>query len=197
MNTASDVSLIKSIAEGDQRAMEIFYRRHSDAVYRFSLKTLHNGIDATEVLNEVMMEVWLKAGTYSGNSSVKTWLLSITHHKAVDTVRKKSRHDGGQELDENTLVSPQRSLEYLQIGVENARHVSQCMNELKDGHRQVVYLTFFEERAYPEIAEILQIPTGTVKTRMMHAKKQLMKCLLRFTNMEGVNTILAGNDLTP
>ena len=55
----------------------------------------------------------------------------------------------------------------------------QCLDRLKDGHRQVVYLTFFEELSYPQIAEIMAIPHGTVKTRMLHAKQQLLQCLRR------------------
>lgn len=191
MTKATDENLLQRIADGDQSAMERFYRRHSAAVYQFAMKTLHNGADAAEVLNEVMMEVWLKAQSFSGNARVSTWLLSITHHKAVDMVRRKSRHDGGQELQENTLVSSTCSLEMAQSGVENSRYVRRCMDELKSGHRQVVYLTFFEGYAYPEIAEVLQIPAGTVKTRMMHAKKLLMSCLTRLAGKGLVNGILA------
>jgi RNA polymerase sigma-70 factor (ECF subfamily) len=79
--------------------------------------------------------------------------------------------------------------------VENARYVNHCLDELKSNHRQVVYLTFFEGRSYPEIANILQIPAGTVKTRMMHAKKQLMNCLTRLTNRGRVEEILGKKGL--
>lgn len=179
MTTPSDEALLADMANGKEQAMEHFYRRYSSVVYQFALKTLHNGADASEVMNEVMMEVWRKADTFSARSKVKTWLLSITHHKAVDAVRRKSRHDGQEELQDETEDIPQCSLQDAGRGVDDARRVEDCMNRLKNAHRQVVYLTFFEGLAYPEIAKILEVPAGTVKTRMMHAKKLLMHCLSR------------------
>jgi RNA polymerase sigma-70 factor (ECF subfamily) len=172
-----DAALLTQIANGDQRAMEAIYRKYSSIVYHFAHKTLHNPADAAEVLNEVMLEVWRKAATFSGKSKVKTWLISITHHKAVDLIRKKSRHDGVEEFHEETAVAPQCSLEQLKSGLEDKERVELCLNQLSQGHRQVVYLTFFEGLSYTDIGSVLDIPSGTVKTRMMHAKKQLMACL--------------------
>jgi len=171
---------LTAIAAGDQQAMAEFYRRHSSLVYRFATKTLHNGADAAEVMNEVMLEVWRKAGSFAGRSRVTTWLLGITHHKAVDSVRRKARHDS-QELEEDseTSLHCHVDLDEVVAGARNARHVRRCLDELKSGHRQVVYLTFFEGMPYPEIATVLDIPAGTVKTRMMHAKKLLQGCLGR------------------
>lgn len=179
MSANDDAALLNAIAGGDQKSMEVFYHRHSSAVYYFAFKTLNNGADAAEVMNEVMMEVWRKASTFSGKSAVKTWLLSIAHHKAVDTVRRKARHDATDEVPEQADDEAHCSLELAQAGAEDNDRVKKCMGELKDGHRQVVYLTFFEGLAYPDIAGILDIPPGTVKTRMMHAKNQLKACLAR------------------
>ncbi|WP_101759119.1 RNA polymerase sigma factor [Oceanicoccus sp. KOV_DT_Chl] len=179
MTVPSDEDLLADMANGKEQAMEQFYQRYSSVVYQFALKTLHNGADAAEVMNEVMLEVWRKADSFSGKSKVKTWLFSITHHKAVDAVRRKSRHDGQEEFQEETHDLPVCSLQDASSGVEDASKVESCMNQLKNAHRQVVYLTFFEGLAYPEIANILDIPAGTVKTRMMHAKKLLMNCLSR------------------
>lgn len=179
MNETTDEALLRRIANQDEQAMEVFYQRHASAVFQFAEKTLRNPADASEVSNEVMMEVWRKAQTFSGGSKVKTWLLSIAHHKAVDAVRRKSRHDSNDPLEEEQVTSMQCSLEDARAGAEDKTRIKHCMKELKQGHQQVVYLTFFEGLAYPEIANILDIPSGTVKTRMMHAKNQLMNCLSR------------------
>lgn len=177
-----DAELLAKIATGDQIAMECFYKRHAGAVYGFALKTVKNPVDASEVLNEVMMEVWKKGHTYSGNSSVKTWLLAISHHKSVDQVRKSVRHDHDDEsnIDVQSSENLSCSLLDIELAAENGRYVKTCLGELANGHRQVVYLTFYEGHSYPEIAAILEIPEGTVKTRMMSAKKQLLACLGRF-----------------
>lgn len=179
MKLPTDNELLEDICSGNEKAMHEFYKRYSGIVYQFAFKTLLNGPDASEVMNEVMMEIWRKADSFSGKSKVRTWLLSITHNKAVDTVRRKSRHDGNEELDDDLDVASSCSLEDAQSGVENAKYIKQCMNNLNNSHRQVVYLTFFEGLSYPDIAGIMGIPAGTVKTRMMHAKKNLLNCLTR------------------
>jgi len=179
-----DSKLLSQIINGDEIAMETFYRRHAGSVHAFAMRSLHNPVDATEVLNEVMMEVWRKASTFGGKSSVKTWLLKITHHKAVDAVRKNRRHDHDDEthIDQNAPNLQGQSLLDDALSNENAEQVSFCLEKLNDSQRQVVYLAFYEELSYPEIALTLTIPEGTVKTRMMHARKKLYECLQRLLN---------------
>lgn len=180
MSTDTDEQLLQRIAGGDQRALRQFYERFHGVVYQFSLRTLHNGADAAEVLNEVMLEVWRRAATFAGQSQVRTWLLSITRYKSIDLLRRKRPSELLDEAaleDEASGESCPASLA-IELGQQGAQ-VRQCLERLKDGHRQVVYLTFFEELSYPQIAEIMAIPNGTVKTRMLHAKQQLLQCLRR------------------
>lgn len=180
MSSVTDEQLLQRIAGGDQQALRQFYERFHGVVYQFSLRTLHNGADAAEVLNEVMLEVWRRAGTFAGQSQVRTWLLSITRYKSIDLLRRKRPTELLDEAsleDEAAGESCPASLA-IELGQQGAQ-VRQCLDRLKEGHRQVVYLTFFEELSYPEIAEIMAIPNGTVKTRMLHAKQQLLQCLRR------------------
>ncbi len=171
---------LQQIAEQNEAAMERFYREFFGAVFQFAMKTVNNPADASEVSNEVFMEIWRKANSFSGQSKCRTWLMSITHHKAVDLIRRKSKHDKVEDIDQHDDVAednPTCSLSNAQQNIQHRGKLEHCMGELKDGHRQVVYLTFFEELAYSEIAQVLSIPDGTVKTRMLHAKKLLMHCL--------------------
>jgi len=185
-----DQMLLNQIGEGSEPAMESFYKRHSDAVYRFAYKTLQNPVDAAEVMNEVMLTVWQKPFTFKGKSKVTTWLYGITHNKAVDAVRKNARHDHVGEFDPEQAEHSQSEnddaceLFEAQQGLENASYVKTCMDKLSNSHRQVVYLTFFEGLSYPEIANVVAVPAGTVKTRMMHAKQLLLKCLQRLLGSE-------------
>ena len=188
---AEILTLLEGIIKKDQIAMEHFYRHFSGIVYQFALKTLMNGADASEVMNEVFMEVWKKADTFNQQSKVKTWLLSMTHFKSVDLVRRKSKHDkvdssdalldAGDSVFESTESSYACSLEEIHTGSQNKQHVSHCVGELKEAQRHVVYLAFYEGMGYPDIANILSIPAGTVKTRMMHAKQVLLSCISRLT----------------
>lgn len=179
MTDISDTDLLDQIAAGNQQALQQFYQRFSGVVYQFSMRTVANAADAAEVLNEVMLDVWRRAGSFQGNSQVRTWLLSITRNKSVDLLRRKRPT---QSLDDSDLVEEgddRCELSLLGELTQQGEQVHHCLDKLKDTHRQVVYLTFFEELSYSDIAEVMAIPSGTVKTRMMHAKQQLLKCLQR------------------
>jgi len=173
--------LLRDIAGGKESAMQAFYQQYSDTVYRFAMKTVRNPVDAAEILNEVMLAVWQKPDGFKGKSKISTWLYGITHNKAVDAIRRKARHDGSEEFNPDLHGEDADAegceLFRVQDGIENSGYVRQCLDRLTDAHRQVVYLTFFEELSYPEISEVLGIPAGTIKTRMMHAKKNLLRCI--------------------
>lgn len=171
-------SLVR-IGQGDERAMEQFYRAHASGVVQFAQRTLNNPTDAAEVVNLVMLDVWRKSASFEGKSTVRTWLFSMTRFKAIDLVRRKARHDGSEDLDDHHDIACDCDLLKARDGAEQKEKIAACMQTLKDGFKQVVYLTFYEGMAYPEIADIMGIPTGTVKTRMMQAKKLLMACLSR------------------
>ncbi len=166
------------LAAGSESAMISFYRRYQGRVYGFALQRLGNPADAAEVLNEVMLEVWRGASRFQGRAKVTTWLLGITHHKCIDLLRKRGRREAESlegEIDDSHPDPGPAAV----IGAQDGRHVNICLDELPATQRHVVYLTFFEELSYPEIARILEIPEGTVKTRMFHARKLLYRCLER------------------
>jgi len=180
----TDAQLLQRMAAGEQSALRLFYDRFHSAVYQFSLRTVNNSADAADVLNAVMLEAWQRAGTFAGQSQVRTWLFSITRNKSVDLLRRKRPSElldeSTQETADGDFCEYSAALELQQQGAQ----VRQCMDKLKDSHRQVVYLTFFEELAYPDIAEVMGIPLGTVKTRMLHAKQQLLQCLRRLLSKD-------------
>lgn len=170
---------LQAIGTGDQRALEHFYRAYHGAVYQFALRLVRNPADAAELVNESMLEVWKAAASFRGGSRVKTWLLGIVNHRAIDLLRRKKRHVS-DELDDDIADESTCSIPDELAGAQHARHVRHCLETLPERHRQVVHLTFFEQLAYPEIAQVLDVPTGTIKTRMMHAKTKLLHCLQRF-----------------
>ncbi|ARN75129.1 RNA polymerase sigma factor [Oceanicoccus sagamiensis] len=175
--TDTDQCLLEAIANGNQTAMESFYHQYGDQVFQFAHKTLKNPDDAAEVLNEVMLQVWKKPTAFQGRSKVSTWLLSITHHKAVDLVRKKSRHDNNDSVDLDIIAAEQNHVLTTMSCEQSDNYIRQQINALPAIYREVIYLSFYQELHYTQVAEILSIPVGTVKTRVMNAKKQLKKSL--------------------
>lgn len=183
MDQLEEKDLLKRIAQGSEEALEIFYDAYEQAVYSFALSRLHNEFEAAECLNEVMMEVWKGAHRFEGRSKVKTWLLGITNFKVIDRLRKRGRQ-AADSLEESTLVDDNCTVADAIAGLEDAHQVKICIEKLSDPHRQVIHLTFFEGLSYPEIAEIVDCPEGTVKTRMFHAKQKLKHCLARLLEMD-------------
>lgn len=175
--------LLQRIATGDQRAIEDLYRVYHGRIYAFALKRLNDPADAADVLNDVMLEVWRSASRFEGRSKPLTWILGIAHHKTIDKLRKRYKviHE---ELDPQTPDPDTITALDALAGVENAKQLRECVDELSDAHRMVVHLAFFEDLSYGEIAGIAGCPEGTVKTRMFHAKKLLKQCLVRLNRGE-------------
>ena len=179
--TTIDLALYR-IARGDESAMARFYNEHHKTVYAFAKSRLHNQEDAAEIVNEVMMEVWRSAEKFENRSKLSTWLLGIAYHKVVDKIRKVSRHQHDSlELHENNEVF-ENAVADVHQQFDDKQLILNAMKQLNQDQQQVVYLAFYQDMGYPEIAKILGCPEGTVKTRMMHAKKKIKKLITETVN---------------
>jgi len=167
--TICDRELLARIANKDESAMEAFYNQYHKLVYRFTLNRMYRAEDAAEVLNCVMFEVWRTAHRFIGYSKVKTWLLGITKFKIIDSLRKTVKHEGYEVTE---IQADESMLSALDMLAQSERMVvfNKALSKLGEKHRQVIYLTFFEERTYVEISQIVGCPVGTVKTRMVRAR---------------------------
>ncbi len=176
MTTPPEI-LLQRITARQESALEEFYRMFEGRVYRYAIARLNEPLDAAEILNEVMMEVWHHAARFEGRSKVSTWLLGIAHHKVYDKLRKRSRH----AWDEIDPAMPDENIntERAIAGAQNAELVKRCMENLTDEHKEVIHLAFFEDLHYRDIAGIMECPEGTVKSRVYHAKEALKRCLAK------------------
>ena len=176
------VALLQRISQGEQQALEDFYRLFESRVYHFALAKLNEPADAADTVNEVMMEVWKHGHRFENRSKVSTWLLGITHHKIVDRLRKRQRMKQQEDIDDHRyhLDDDSAPMEQVIHTAQNARLLQDCLDKLSGNHREVLHLAFFEDLAYQDIARIVSCPEGTVKTRVHHAKNALKKCLASF-----------------
>lgn len=176
-------ALLVGVAGGSEDALADLYQRVESPIYAFAFARLDDSQQAAGVLNEVMLEVWRRASSFEGRSRPLTWILGIAHYKIVDTLRRRERWKPGPPPDEGTpdVTTPSP---YAQARRRERRMaLRRGLARLSDGHRQVIHLAFFEDLSYSEIARVLDIPEGTVKTRVFHAKK----ILLRHLEREGVD----------
>jgi len=177
--TDDAIGLLAAIAGGSEAALAEFYHLYHARIYSFIIRRVHNGADAADVLNAVMMEVWRYAAAFQGRSQVLTWVLGIAHHKTIDCLRRRSPHVELEDGVEDHLEDEHDGAPEILMRQQDAALMRYCIEKLSDSHRAVVHLAFFQELNYTEIAKILVCPEGTVKTRMFHAKQNLKNCLLR------------------
>ncbi len=166
---------MSQIAGGDRQALAELYRALEKPVYRFLQSKLNDPFESADVLHDVFIEVWRSASKFEGRSKVQTWIMGIAYRKAIDVHRKRGRMTVTDDIPEMADDSPD-AVACLTAGQE-AEHVRHCIETLKEDHRSAITLAFFQDMAYGEIAEVVGVPEGTIKTRIFHAKKLLMRCL--------------------
>lgn len=161
--------LVAQVAERNEQAFSELYHRYSPALHAYLVHMVQDRLVAEDLIQEVFLAVWRGASRFRGHSTVKTWLYRIAHHQAVSWLRKNVRIrsnglDAASEDPDPTNLVQARLLR---------DEVRQALQRLSPNHRAVVELTFFHELSYQEIAEIMECPVGTVKSRMSYARKYL------------------------
>jgi RNA polymerase sigma-70 factor (ECF subfamily) len=172
MDTTSDEALIGRIAAGDKPAMQALFERHQTRVYRFVLRLVRNEATAEDVISEVFLDVWRQADRFAGRSTVSTWLLGIARFKALTVLRKRPV----DELDEEMMAAIPDEADDAEVALQKkdkAGIMRDCLRALSVDHREIVDLVYYHEKPVSEVAEILDIPEATVKTRMFYARKKL------------------------
>jgi RNA polymerase sigma-70 factor, ECF subfamily len=173
---ADEASLIGRIAAGDSAALRALFARHQVRVFRFILRLVRNAGVAEELTNEVFLEVWRNAGSYRGASSAATWVLSIAHHRAVSSLRKRRE----ESWDEDAAAALADVGDDPEVGVQKADKgaiLRRCIDALSPEHKGIIDLVYYHEMSVSEASEVLEIPENTVKTRMFYARKRLSELL--------------------
>lgn len=177
-----DTDLLGRIGKGDRTALKTLYERHSGALYHFLRYRLGDPFEAADVMQDVFLEIWRSAGRFEGRSSPRTWMFGIARNRAIDRMRRGSRERTTQEPDRE-IADDAPDPEAVVLAASDAARLRECIAGLSDAHRSAIHLAFYEELPYGEIATIEGVPLGTIKTRILHAKRLLMHCLtaLRMT----------------
>lgn len=181
--TASDGQLLARIAQGDHEAVAALYHRLERPLFAFLVKTLRDREAAADVLNDTMLDVWRQAGRFEGKSSVTTWIYAIAHHKAISWLRRRREVELNDEVAAE-IADDSPSAEARLADADVAATIARLMERLSVDHRVVLQLAYFQEFSVSQIAEILDCPENTVKTRMFYARQRL-KALLEAEGIEG------------
>ena len=171
-DTFSDDVLIERIANGDQLAMRTLYARHRVMIYRWLLRLAGDQTSAEDLLSDVFLDVWRKATSFEGRSSVSTWLLAIARHKALSARRRRTDMELDKELAP-TVVDPADNPELALQKKSRENLLRHCLAQLSPQHSEVIDLAYYHGKSIKEIAEIVGINEATVKSRAFYARKKL------------------------
>lgn len=180
-----DAWLVEGLRSGDERAYEVLVTDYQQPVYNLVLRLLNDPSDANDVVQEVFLKVFRKVGAFRGDSSLKTWIYRVAVNEAYNYQRWFSRHRKQEvelESDEPTgldyyhrLSDPGRSPYDCVADTEQHALIEDALGRLNPSFRAAVVLRDIEELSYEEIAEILQIALGTVKSRILRGREALRK----------------------
>jgi RNA polymerase sigma-70 factor (ECF subfamily) len=171
----ADVRLVARIAAGELRAFEELYRLYQPRLTRFLARLLGRPQLIEEVLDDTLLVVWDRPHAYNGASKVSTWVFAIAYRKAMKALRRRDEPLEDAQAAERASEEdgPDAALDRRQTREALLR----AMAELSVEQRTVVDLCYFHELGYREIAEIMDCPVDTVKTRMFHARRRLKASL--------------------
>jgi RNA polymerase sigma-70 factor (ECF subfamily) len=169
LSTLADEDLMQLVRRGRADAFEVVYERHATVAYSLAHRMTGTRPQAEDVVQEAFLSIWRSGARYDrARGSVRTWILGIVHHRAVDQLRRSSVHDrrraGDEGLSERLPAGERTDVEAARR--EEAREVRDALVTLPDDQRRVVELAYFGGFTHSEIATMLGEPLGTVKGRM-------------------------------
>jgi len=179
----SDIVLLQHISEGKEGAFEELYQRYSVPVFNYLVRLTHDNSAAEELLQDVFLIIWQDARSFRGHASVKTWLFRIAHHRAVSWLRQRpeSTHSDFEDLGVPDAMTTDPEGQAIEAWTVN--QIQAALGSLSSKHRAVLELAIFHDLPYTEIAQVIQCPVGTVKSRVSYARR----CLLQYLKNHGLN----------
>lgn len=171
---AEDVAAVAACAAGDQRGVEQLYRRHAGSCLRLARSVLVDPQHAEDAVQEAFLDLWRQAGRFDGRrSTVRSWLLLLTHRKAVDRVRREQRRRTDPLAPEHDTPDEQPGPEARALLSSLADQTRTALDTLSPAKREVMLLAYWGGFTQSEIAHLTATPLGTVKTRMRSALTDL------------------------
>ncbi|MEV0582267.1 RNA polymerase sigma factor [Nonomuraea sp. NPDC050310] len=169
--TPADAALLAAIGEGDTAALHALYERYGGPLFGFLYRLAGDRGTAEEILQDTLLAVWRSAHSFQGRSSPSTWLFGVARRQAHNRLRLMPPPVPAEPYE---LADPEPGPEEAAVGAER---VQRALRRLPLQQREVLALSVLEDLSHQEIAEILAIPVGTVKSRLHHARATLRGCL--------------------
>jgi RNA polymerase sigma-70 factor, ECF subfamily len=171
-----DAGLLRRIGQGDEDAMALFYRQHGRVVLGQVLLVVGERVLAEEIVQDTMLAVWRGAGSFRGESSVRSWVIAIARRRTRDRLRGRRL----RVVDDASLADQPGSgpgPEVMALDRAQLADVRDAIQKLAPAYREVLGLAFGSGLRLAEVADVLEIPVGTVKSRLTAARTALNRTL--------------------
>jgi RNA polymerase sigma-70 factor, ECF subfamily len=176
LRSLADEDVMQYVRGGDARAFEVIYERHSAAAFSLAYRMMGTRAGAEDVTQDAFLSLWRSGAWYDrSRGSVRTWVLGIVHHRAIDALRRATVHDrrraSDEGIEERFEARERTDLEAARR--EEAGTVRGALSSLPADQSQVIELAYFGGFTHTEIADMLDTPVGTVKGRMRLGLKKM------------------------
>jgi RNA polymerase sigma-70 factor (ECF subfamily) len=185
--TEADINdWLDRLRRSDDAAVEAIYRGYYSSTHAFVKFYIDDPMATEEIVDDTFMAVFIKPEQFTGRSSFKTWLLGIAKIKCHDWLRRTKREPSIGRQDDKVLLDSFVDqtwpvLDHLEI--QQTRNIVQvCLQRLPKVQREIMYLVFYEDMSIDQVSEHAQCASGTVKSRLFHAKIKLAECINRRLN---------------
>lgn len=187
IDEVSDAQLVTSVARYSEVALAEVYRRHGGAVYGLAKRVLNNVAEAEDVTQEVFLRLWDQPDRFDpARGSLRSFLLAQAHGRAVDSVRSSSSRRLREAREAMRTAEAGYDLQHEVWDLAVADQVSRAMGGLPDEERRAIELAYFDGHTYREVAQLLDQPEGTVKSRIRNGMRR-MRAVLADAGVRGVD----------
>jgi RNA polymerase sigma-70 factor, ECF subfamily len=174
LTVPDDGALVASALGQNPDAFGTLVERYDRAVYHLAFRTLRDAEEARDVAQEAFFKAYRSLRTFKPGAKFSTWIFAITYHACCDRLARKKRYSNEEMPD---WADPAPGPEQTAIALDEASRLRMAIEALPEKYRTVITLYHLQGRQYEEIAEVLGLPMGTVKTHLFRAKEQLRRLL--------------------